>query len=337
MKHEKKVLVLIITLCYLFLFIISKVPEKNLVKSMKYLSIISIPIMFVLAIIFIKKKKETEDILKTSLKVEKLIKFNESYDFKKISQLNYVIVEREYSRKSLDRVTRDSIIRYHIENNIDSLRTNIENAIYNINKLNKYKEEVLKIYDDKYEIKSKYSIDKYKKIEDKLFEKKTIKKEEFLITVKLKAYYKSDRGRVFEQREGTILTEDLIKYYNEWQNGKKYEETKKQERKIMNDDIRYNVLKRDNFTCQICGATNKDGAKLEVDHIIPVSKGGKTVMNNLQTLCDRCNKGKSDKTDDDKTSMICPKCGGALIKRQGKYGNFIGCSNFPRCKYTKQI
>ena len=154
MKHEKKVLVLIFTLCYLFLFIISKIPEKILVKSMKYLSIISIPIMFVLVIIFIKNKKETEDILKTSSKIEKLIKFNESYDFKKISKFNYVIVEREYSRKSLDRVTRDSIIRYHIENNIDSLRTNIENAIYNINKLNKYKEEVLKIYNDKYEIKN---------------------------------------------------------------------------------------------------------------------------------------------------------------------------------------
>ena len=36
-------------------------------------------------------------------------------------------------------------------------------------------------------------------------------------------------------------------------------------------------------------------------------------------------------------NMICPKCGGTLIKRQGKYGDFIGCSNYPKCKYTKQI
>lgn len=63
--------------------------------------------------------------------------------------------------------------------------------------------------------------------------------------------------------------------YKEWQNGNKYEETIKQERKIMNDDIRYNVLKRDNFTCKLCGISAKDGAKLHVDHIIPVSKGGK--------------------------------------------------------------
>ena len=41
--------------------------------------------------------------------------------------------------------------------------------------------------------------------------------------------------------------------------------------------------------------TAKDGVKLHVDHIIPVYKGGKTTMSNLQTLCDRCNLGKSDK------------------------------------------
>lgn len=30
---------------------------------------------------------------------------------------------------------------------------------------------------------------------------------------------------------------------------------------------------------------------------------------------------------------ICPKCGGQLVERNGKYGRFIGCSNYPRCKY----
>ncbi len=33
----------------------------------------------------------------------------------------------------------------------------------------------------------------------------------------------------------------------------------------------------------------------------------------------------------------CPKCGGKLIKRSGKYGNFIWCSNYPKCKYTKKV
>lgn len=32
----------------------------------------------------------------------------------------------------------------------------------------------------------------------------------------------------------------------------------------------------------------------------------------------------------------CPKCGGALVLRTGKYGKFLGCSNYPKCKYTQE-
>ncbi|MDU2585460.1 MAG: topoisomerase DNA-binding C4 zinc finger domain-containing protein [Anaerococcus prevotii] len=31
---------------------------------------------------------------------------------------------------------------------------------------------------------------------------------------------------------------------------------------------------------------------------------------------------------------ICPKCGGKLVEREGKYGKFIGCSNFPKCRFV---
>ncbi|WP_232511503.1 topoisomerase DNA-binding C4 zinc finger domain-containing protein [Parageobacillus thermoglucosidasius] len=33
----------------------------------------------------------------------------------------------------------------------------------------------------------------------------------------------------------------------------------------------------------------------------------------------------------------CPKCGGVLIVRKGKYGTFKGCSNYPKCKFTQSI
>lgn len=59
--------------------------------------------------------------------------------------------------------------------------------------------------------------------------------------------------------------------------------------------LRYQVLKRDGEKCKKCGASPKQDAAivLHVDHIIPVSKGGKTTIENLQTLCDKCNLGKS--------------------------------------------
>ena len=34
---------------------------------------------------------------------------------------------------------------------------------------------------------------------------------------------------------------------------------------------------------------------------------------------------------------ICPKCGGKLVERKGKYSKFIGCSNYPKCKYTRKM
>jgi len=36
----------------------------------------------------------------------------------------------------------------------------------------------------------------------------------------------------------------------------------------------------------------------------------------------------------DQTPQLCPKCGGKLVERTGKFGPFYGCSNFPKCKYT---
>lgn len=60
--------------------------------------------------------------------------------------------------------------------------------------------------------------------------------------------------------------------------------------------LRLSVLKRDNFRCVFCGkspATNL-GVVLHIDHIVPFSKGGETKLNNLQTLCEQCNLGKSD-------------------------------------------
>lgn len=64
----------------------------------------------------------------------------------------------------------------------------------------------------------------------------------------------------------------------------------------INTRLRFIVMKRDNFKCCACGASPaKDPTiELHVDHIIPWSKGGETVIDNLQTLCSKCNLGKSN-------------------------------------------
>ena len=68
-------------------------------------------------------------------------------------------------------------------------------------------------------------------------------------------------------------------------------------RRVISGTTRQNVLMRDNYTCQICGATVKNGAKLEIDHIIPQSKGGTNDESNLQVLCQQCNREKHNRSD----------------------------------------
>lgn len=65
-------------------------------------------------------------------------------------------------------------------------------------------------------------------------------------------------------------------------------------RKPIKPSLRFEILKRDDYRCQMCGVTAKDGATLEIDHIMPVSKGGTNDAGNLQVLCRDCNAGKSD-------------------------------------------
>lgn len=61
----------------------------------------------------------------------------------------------------------------------------------------------------------------------------------------------------------------------------------------MNRTQRYKILERDAFRCVYCGATAEE-SRLEVDHVIPRSKGGTDNPHNLVTACFDCNRGKRD-------------------------------------------
>lgn len=75
------------------------------------------------------------------------------------------------------------------------------------------------------------------------------------------------------------------------------------QRALMTSKLRQSIKERDRFTCQKCGVSieKEPTLLLEIDHIIPVSKGGLTTEDNLQTLCWRCNRSKGAK-------LISPNC-----------------------------
>ena len=93
-------------------------------------------------------------------------------------------------------------------------------------------------------------------------------------------------------------------------------------RKSIPGKLRHKVFERDGYRCRECGATNKE-TTLHVDHIKPVAKGGTNDINNLQTLCEKCNLSKH--TDE--------WVGGKLPKRR----NFKGEITYAEAKRERLI
>lgn len=122
------------------------------------------------------------------------------------------------------------------------------------------------------------------------------------ITIDFQAYLrqvevqqKQDRQREKYERDIARVNrenQDALVHYQSYTGGFNKNAWVRQQRAKMTPRLRYRILRRDGFVCQICGRGQADGVILHVDHIKPVSKGGKTEPDNLRTLCDQCNLGK---------------------------------------------
>ncbi|MBC7456778.1 MAG: HNH endonuclease [Bdellovibrionaceae bacterium] len=77
----------------------------------------------------------------------------------------------------------------------------------------------------------------------------------------------------------------------------KFRKSVQGQRALMTTRLRDEIKSRDNFSCQICKISAKDTTNLllEIDHIMPISRGGITSIENLQTLCWKCNRSKGAK------------------------------------------
>lgn len=86
----------------------------------------------------------------------------------------------------------------------------------------------------------------------------------------------------------------LINYINE---RIKWTKSTAGQRALMTSKLREKIKNRDHYKCCNCnlGISNEKNLLLEIDHIIPVSKGGMTIESNLQTLCWKCNRAKGSK------------------------------------------
>lgn len=77
----------------------------------------------------------------------------------------------------------------------------------------------------------------------------------------------------------------------------------KTEREKLTPSLRWQILDKYACTCQGCGRKPPE-VKVHVDHKIPIAQGGKTEVDNLHVLCEKCNLGKSDKMPSQKTMEL---------------------------------
>ena len=121
--------------------------------------------------------------------------------------------------------------------------------------------------------------------------------DESVLTVEYKFAYTSGGGMA--QRSFTVpMTEEpIVELIKALESKLTAAAFAKEQRSLMTRKLRNFIKERDNFTC--CNCQNSTRAEpnllLEIDHIIPVAKGGCTTEENLQTLCWKCNREKSDK------------------------------------------
>ena len=121
--------------------------------------------------------------------------------------------------------------------------------------------------------------------------------DESVLTIEYRFSYTSDGGMVQKSFPVPMTEETIAELIRVLSSKLTASAFAKEQRTLMTKKLREHILSRDNYTCCNCGNSiqKEPNLLLEIDHIIPVSKGGRTEEGNLQTLCWRCNRAKSNK------------------------------------------
>ncbi len=118
---------------------------------------------------------------------------------------------------------------------------------------------------------------------------------DFIVTSILKGHFQGNKGYQLEILPSFSIAERIAKSRDSEISQLPSKVVDNKSKRNIPLGMRYKVLHRDDFKCFKCGRSAEDGIKLHIDHIKPYSLGGLTELDNLQTLCNQCNIGKSNK------------------------------------------
>lgn len=259
-------------------------------------------ILGLFTVVFLLRMEWRESkVLKKSYYYNNILNLNKKFELEFFTQ--QLQFHKEYkSKAAVDKADLGAAAVQYVSENLGFIENLIQEYKKCENQYSNYKKEVNAILATKVDYSKLklnkflfFSIDDYIKLETKLIDKIILKNKNRL-TLYVYVDYTSPKGQNHWYKDYEYAFSGILNFIKIVKQREEYMKSSKYQRSILSDSLRYDVLKKDNFTCRFCGASAKnDGVKLEVDHILPVSKGGKTEINNLQTLCERCNRGKSNK------------------------------------------
>lgn len=235
-----------------------------------------------------------------SFALEKLDEINSNFKF---ITLNKTCIENDYDNENFyNSISPKDYLTYELVNKQKQAKENINKAQKNRVLYEKYNELITKelVYDS-WKIEPTKNKEKFLKIEKKLVKEKILKPTtEYTIKVVLRL--RKINGELKEYKRDTFSENTIlaiisklnykISYY--YKDREIWNSICRVERGKVSNKMRFSIYKRDEYKCRNCGKKTND---LEIDHIIPIAKGGKSIYSNLQTLCHKCNQEKGSKLD----------------------------------------
>lgn len=315
------------------------------------LSISAIAVLIVIIAIKLTQARYTKLARHQSPAIQALDQLNSKYSFEQITPCD--LYQAYDNINFYDDISPIDYLTYQLVYMQKQVNEGIESAYKNSLTYPAYCQEIEALGSQFYDYLPENILFKnaFQKIHRRIFEKGIQSpKTSFEITVtlcltKINGASITSKGQTFNASE----IEDIIKRLHNKQNDfylddEIWQSICRVERGKVTNKIRFAIYAKDGHRCRQCGSTQD----LEIDHIFPIAKGGKSTYDNLQTLCHRCNAKKSDSVTAESishyaqahsnTKNICPQCKrGLLVIRTGRNGKFYGCNNYPECKFTKSI
>ncbi len=263
---------------------------------------ISSTILITFYIVFkLRNKKYKDFILKNSIALKQLLDINDKYHFYECKSYDdsHVYDNNDF----YNNISCEDYLIYQLQFKKYEVSKDIKNIDNNIVLYDLYCKEIVAINSfgnfnsstEKLNQKHLYSIEK------EVFNQYKLKPIlHFYITITL--YCSKINGQIYASKRKTFTSDQILPLIKRLdnKNGGFYNDKGiwdslcRVERGRVSNKMRFSIYKRDGYRCRICGRSGCFDY-LEIDHIKPIAKGGKTTYDNLQTLCRRCNKEKGDK------------------------------------------